>query len=244
MSIQADFTLTTADDSLFQCKIVTLTPSDFEAVYQLDMDAFTELAGQYIEKTPAFIEACLASQCSVGIRVDNKLIAVVTVNQEEVKEAERAMTLGFDAHWQGKIGFIEGVFVVPKFRKYGLISKLYSQAIYLLQQNKIKHIFSAIDPRNYANLIAMTKANFAICGLYHSNINGDLRYLVKYYDKSSLLADSSHYLCMTDHVVQKEFFQKNYIGTHIMIKDEAVASEEEISISSYTMKLERLSEFA
>ncbi len=217
------FSLTIQDSVHCICEMVNLDSSHFEEVYAIDMQAFEELNGKYIKKSEEFIKACLHSECSVGIKTEDTLIATVTVNIEKINDEKRASILGFKEHWPVFIGFIEGAYVLPKFRKKGLITRLYCKAVHLLKEKGIQHIYSAIDPRNHANIIAMTKSDFTLQNLYHSNLNGDLRYLIKHHSEQEFLTDKQHTVLIDDHDTQVAYFKKGYVGVHITVKN--VASE-------------------
>jgi len=217
--IKENFNLTTQKNTHYVCEMVNLDSSHFEEAYAIDMRAFEELNGKYIKKNEAFIKTCLRSECSVGIKTRDALIANVIVNIEKINDEKRASILGFKEHWPVFIGFIEGAYVLPKFRKQGLISKLYRKAVQLLKEKGIQHIYSAIDPRNHANIIAMTKSNFTLQNLYHSNLNGDLRYLIKHHSEHIFLTDKQHTVLIDDHDTQVAYFKKGYVGVHITVKN-------------------------
>lgn len=199
------------------CQMIVLNQTHFKEVYAIDIQAFKELDGQYIEKTEQFIEDCLISDCSVGVISAGRLVAIVTANIEKIVDKNRAEILGFNADWPNAIGFIEGVYVFPDFRKQGLISKLYRAVIKQFEGKGVAHIYSAIDPRNKANIIAMTKSKFYLQNLYHSNINGDLRYLVKYYPEDKELTDEYNLIATSDYEVQRICFNTGNIGVSIEV---------------------------
>ncbi len=216
--IKEKFNLTTQENVHCICEMVNLDSSHFEEAYAIDMQAFEELNGKYIKKNEAFIKTCLYSECSVGIRTKDTLIASVIVNVEKINDGKRAFILEFKKHWPVFIGFIEGAYVFPKFRKQGLITKLYCKAVQLLKEKGIQHIYSAISPRNHANIIAMTKSGFTLQNLYHSNLNGDLRYLIKHHSEQKFLTDKQHAVLIDNHDTQIAYFKKDYVGVHIIVK--------------------------
>nr|VFK78778.1 MAG: Acetyltransferase (GNAT) family protein [Candidatus Kentron sp. SD] len=219
MHIEKSFGLITQQGDHHECKIINLDYSNLQEIYEIEMRAFKELDGQYIKKNMTFIGACLATECSVGIITKGEFIAIVTVNIEQIDNGERASILGFNGKWPALIGFIEGVYIFPKFRQCGLISILYLEAIQLLEKKKIKHIYSAIDPRNYVNIIAMMRSKFILQNLYHSNINGDLRYLMKFYPKEQFVTDMQKHISIDDHDAQRIYFEKGYVGIKLVGKD-------------------------
>lgn len=192
-----------------------LLPSDLNALYELEQKAAKERPGQYIMKSRKFLQTCLESGFTVGMKSGEQLIGAVMVSVWDGRTGMYASILPGDFPANERIAFREGAYVLKDHRKQGIVRELGRFLRTELEAAGIKALFSAISPQHVHHLDRMTGSEngFVIRRMYNAIANGLPRYLLQYWPDQEFEQTETLRLGASEHEYQQRLFDQGYVGT-------------------------------